>query len=1465
MVEAIWHDEDHAKGLSVKGRTTMKAAVYAGHVLPGVGVCADAAQQSSIFEGAEGYFIAIPTAAHARVAFLKKWARLQKRIARRGGATGFLVLPMFASAAAAQSDESMQSLDGVVEATVQSDGSLLLTMSDGSTILVPEDKYQVTADGRFLVSTDALAGVEGVAGAAGIAAEAGLAGILPALGGMVAVGAIAGAGGGSAASEVTSGFVVDGYISGATVFRDADGDGVLDDGEVSTTTDELGAFSLGGDPNGPIVATGGVDISTGLNFEGTLKAPAGSTVVSPLTTLVQEIIENDDTGETTADEAVGLVNEVLGLDEGTDLLNEDPIAASNNESFAAGVQVVNIVNLGVAAGADEGDVLEALAEKIVDAANEAPDDPDPTPENPLSDGDTVEEVLSDAFEGVADAPDASDIEAVANTAANANSAVDDAVEAAADTGGDVVDAAADVQQVVQNDIADEIAEQIEEGNPVTEVDQDTIEEDAEDVPDIGDGVVTFDRALSEDFSEPVVLADEQAHDTWYVDRFAPEVFETVADFGTVDENFPGESVLRLTTEAVADQDSFRQTQGRKYDLADGSTEASIQLYIDPAWEPAADATTGFRQAGFWTTALNDDGNIGAYPIIEFSTLDGAATFRVFTGVSVSQWEEVTLPDGIPYGEFIDLKIAVNDDGSVTYTIGSETFTTTSDDPDNTFDVASLDNVILQGYNQDPADENAARPSYDIYWDNLASNGGYIESDTNLSDFSLEINHVAEVYEVLEGAVLTMTIDQVDGLQINGAGTVKLVGAFDPDVDLSGISAPIDATELTGTEFTFAAAQADGLTVDLDEGDTLNIDVTYAPLSEDNQELVPLIDLSGITVNGSNSPAELFKVLDAGSDADTFKLLWNFGDNNYYDSLPGGTPDINAANIEIGNLYVDYLLAGGEPLLDVVQTKVGGTADFEARQQSLHDNLLGNLKESVVQSRLASEALLADNRSDEAADQFGDRPIYSGDLTDTDDLLATQIWDVANGYPRSDFTVPAGAIYVLNGDTVVDADGDSENGITPFADFSEAVDAAKEGAYVVVGSATYAENESVYINASITISAEDGAILEGGLRVESGSTESVVNVSGLDINVTGTSYGIYLNGTDLTLNVTNVDIDGGGSGTSRGIINQSQTDPIINVSGGSLTNLQSGVYLNPGSALNIDGTVFNGNTAAIGTDDPAALSVVNATFDGNDEAIGISGDHNNNNVTLANNQYVQETDQVLVYFAREDGEASPVAIPGEWSNVTIVQSSDPDNNKAQLDTITGTDGNDVIVDNNLDTTIDLTAGGSDFVLFTVGAEDEGVNLVTGFTAGAAGTEGLDVLAFIDGEGGDAFLVQGLELEILSLGDTVGANTGAVIYTTDLNLSVTDQNLFDDDADLSADEEAVLTAARELVAENFYDNIGMAVATNDGADTLLVDVHFGEDLEDTSDDFVVAVAYLKDVVVTDLTADNFYDFSAVSANT
>ncbi len=91
------------------------------------------------------------------------------------------------------------------------------------------------------------------------------------------------------ADVLLTGKAIDGYLKNADVFADANGDGIWNVGEAKATTDAMGNFVLTNGV-GSIVVSGGTDLSTGQAFKGTLTAPEGSSVVTPLTTLQQGFI-----------------------------------------------------------------------------------------------------------------------------------------------------------------------------------------------------------------------------------------------------------------------------------------------------------------------------------------------------------------------------------------------------------------------------------------------------------------------------------------------------------------------------------------------------------------------------------------------------------------------------------------------------------------------------------------------------------------------------------------------------------------------------------------------------------------------------------------------------------------------------------------------------------------------------------------------------------------------------------------------------------------------------------------------------------------------------------------------------------------------------------------------------------------------------------------------------------------------
>lgn len=170
--------------------------------------------------------------------------------------------------------------------------------------------------------------------------------------------------GGSSVS--TKGTVVDGYVSGANVYL-ANSDGSCST-TVAGTTDSSGNYTLSvAAPNG-ICAAGGTDLSTGKPLVGTLQAPAGSTVVTPLTTMFAYALKsNPNLTESSFATSLGLT-----LSPGQSLLTLDPLSAgapSNLEQVGAAIQTL-IASIATSlggsanAGAVYGDVVNAVLSAV---------------------------------------------------------------------------------------------------------------------------------------------------------------------------------------------------------------------------------------------------------------------------------------------------------------------------------------------------------------------------------------------------------------------------------------------------------------------------------------------------------------------------------------------------------------------------------------------------------------------------------------------------------------------------------------------------------------------------------------------------------------------------------------------------------------------------------------------------------------------------------------------------------------------------------------------------------------------------------------------------------------------------------------------------------------------------------------------------------------------------------------------
>jgi len=154
---------------------------------------------------------------------------------------------------------------------------------------------------------------------------------------------------------------VDGYLVGAEVIFDADGDGVSDLNRTFITDSngvenitfsqtELSAIDQNNngqlDPHeGKFIVFGGTD--EGSPFQGALEADANSTVVSPLTTLLQAMIDQNVSKE----DALEQIAEAFGFDESVDLSTFDPLAEYNQNNqdlstqvLVANLRIANIIN-----------------------------------------------------------------------------------------------------------------------------------------------------------------------------------------------------------------------------------------------------------------------------------------------------------------------------------------------------------------------------------------------------------------------------------------------------------------------------------------------------------------------------------------------------------------------------------------------------------------------------------------------------------------------------------------------------------------------------------------------------------------------------------------------------------------------------------------------------------------------------------------------------------------------------------------------------------------------------------------------------------------------------------------------------------------------------------------------------------------------------------------------------------------
>jgi hypothetical protein len=167
-----------------------------------------------------------------------------------------------------------------------------------------------------------------------------------------------------------------------------------------------------------------------------------------------------------------------------------------------------------------------------------------------------------------------------------------------------------------------------------------------------------------------------------------------------------------------------------------------------------------------------------------------------------------------------------------------------------------------------------------------------------------------------------------------------------------------------------------------------------PSSLGDYEVQP--DLSeelNILLNEFGVDETVEKLSQFADTADAIRLVWEHLDESYVSVGPNNT-DVNEAFVQLGLVYVDYLENGGDPLtFDTVKFEDG------AREQNMHDNLLGNITEAALNQRD-----LFDDYGSQVPQEYLDRAYYSGNATAKGgpDHDAVRAFDYDKGWDREDY-------------------------------------------------------------------------------------------------------------------------------------------------------------------------------------------------------------------------------------------------------------------------------------------------------------------------------------------------------------------------------------------------------------------------------------------------------------------------------
>ncbi|QDZ10704.1 hypothetical protein FPZ08_08030 [Devosia ginsengisoli] len=189
------------------------------------------------------------------------------------------------------------------------------------------------------------------------------------------------------------------------------------------------------------------------------------------------------------------------------------------------------------------------------------------------------------------------------------------------------------------------------------------------------------------------------------------------------------------------------------------------------------------------------------------------------------------------------------------------------------------------------------------------------------------------------------------------------GASDTSTFTVNVAAVNDAPVITNGPVTGSVFEAGDADTFANAALGVGADANYVPTAANATAInTALFGLIGDQNTAGNPVKPVVDAIEAdllargGTRADAILAVWDYLDNFYTANLPGNYDHVghNTATIRLGLEYILYLKDGNAPLTGVIVKYTENGSGDVTREQSLHDNLLGNINAAGLADRFSGD-------------------------------------------------------------------------------------------------------------------------------------------------------------------------------------------------------------------------------------------------------------------------------------------------------------------------------------------------------------------------------------------------------------------------------------------------------------------------------------------------------------------------------